>query len=79
MPIKLPACFIRDEVADTKAEAEPYRDMTPDERGRVVDALCRDALIMLRGRRDRRRMLDWRDPMPSSTKAALARLRASRT
>jgi hypothetical protein len=75
MPIALPACFIRDEVADIKEEAARFREMTPDERGRIVAALCAEAAAMLARRRDARRVRELRDPLPASTKAALARLR----
>ena len=62
--------------AAVESEAAPYRGLSPDERWRLVAAACRAAVRQLAGRADAERLRAYRDPLPASTVAALARLRA---
>lgn len=57
-------------------EAADYVAMTPSERLRLLDLLCRDAERLLEGRADRERVVGYRDPLSQDTRALLARLRA---
>lgn len=69
-----------DDRESVRWEAEPYRGMTPEERGAKMAAACRAAAKLLRAREDRAVVLAYRDPLPESTVLALKRLRAlSRT
>ncbi len=58
-------------------EAEPYRALTAEERLRATAAACRAAARQLAQRRDRRRLLDYRDPLPEDSARLLGRLRAA--
>ncbi|GAB5545214.1 MAG: hypothetical protein SangKO_049740 [Sandaracinaceae bacterium] len=64
-----------DPIEDVRDEAREYAHMTPVERGRLVAAACRGAAALLAARPDAARALAWEDPLPESTRAALARLR----
>jgi hypothetical protein len=57
-----------DPVRSFLEETEPYRHMTPEERGRELDRLCRSAPLLLEMHPDPRRVLDARDPLPLSTR-----------
>lgn len=61
-----------------RQEAAPYVGMTPQERFRVLSAVCRAAARMARARTDLSAVLAYQDPLPESTVVALARLRATR-
>jgi hypothetical protein len=58
-------------------EAEPYRHLTRAQRLQALAAACRAAARQLAARADGQRMLDYRDPLPDATIAALRRLRAA--
>jgi hypothetical protein len=58
-------------------EAQGFRALTPEQRWRAVAAACRGAARQLARRADRRRLLDYRDPLPESSVLALRRLRAA--
>ena len=64
-----------DDAESVRAEAEPYREMTPEQRGALMAAACRAAARMLRSREDAEAALTYEDPLPESTVLALARLR----
>lgn len=51
--------------------------MTPEERLSLVALACEDAVRILAMRDDAQRALDHEDPLPESTRRALARLRKS--
>jgi len=74
MVLKLPPSLdkerhpLRDEVAWA-------RSLSPEERLRVTASLCRDAMCLLQMNAHRDRLLALRDPLPESTRRALARLR----
>lgn len=76
MAIKLPPSLqkerhpLRDEVAWA-------RSLSPEERLIIVAMLCRDAVTLLQMNSKRERVLELRDPVPQSTRVALARLRLS--
>jgi hypothetical protein len=57
-------------------EAADYIAMTPAERLRLLDLLCRDAERLLEGRADRETVVAYRDPVSEDTRVLLARLRA---
>jgi hypothetical protein len=56
-------------------EAEPYRDLTDEERASRLKAACRTAARLLEGREDRQAILARRDRLPESSVRLLARLR----
>ena len=56
-------------------EAAPYRGLGAEERFRLLASACRTAAHQLANRPDRERILAWRDPLPASSQAILARLR----
>lgn len=58
-----------------RREAQPYRDLTVEQRLALVRRACADAMLLLAMRPDRERALEYPDPLPESTKRALARLR----
>ena len=51
------------------------KQLTPEERLRVLAALCRDVVALLQMNERRDVILASRDPVPESTRRALARLR----
>lgn len=59
-------------------EAEEVRSLSPEQRAVRMRAALRAAVKLLQAREDRRRVLDLRDPLPESSRRALARLRACR-
>lgn len=71
---KLPGWLV-DDAESVRQEAAPYRDMLPTERGAHLAAACRGAARLIASRADRARVLEYRDALPESTRAALARLR----
>ena len=77
MAFTLPASLRRD-LHPVDDEVAWARSLSPEERLRVVAALCRDNLILLNMNPHRARVLAMRDPVPASTSAALQRLRLSR-
>lgn len=76
MTIKLPSAWVRDEVASVREDVAPYLGLDLAERARILAAVCLGAAQTLRARDDRERVIAYRDPLPASTVAALARLRA---
>jgi hypothetical protein len=48
-------------------EDDAGRSESGDERGRLVEAACRTAKLILEGREDRDAVLQRRDPVPRST------------
>jgi hypothetical protein len=77
VPLTLPPSFDRNRHG-VDEEVAWARTLSPEERLAVVASLCRDAvqLLLLNDKRDR--VLSLRDPVPESTKRALARLRTAR-
>lgn len=61
-----------------EADAARYRDLTPDERGRELEAACRTAARLLEGRPDREQVRARRDPPHPSYFAIIRRLRERR-
>jgi len=63
--------------ASLQREAADYIDKTHSERAEMVDILCRDAalLLQMRSADECERALLYRDPLPASSVAVLARLR----
>lgn len=51
--------------------------LSPEERATLLGSLCASAFKVLEGLppEEQRRVLSWRDPLPESSVAALARLR----
>lgn len=70
--------WVVDNTTSVRREAEPYVTMTPAERRAVAHQCCRAALEMLRRSPFADRALDLVDPVPESTRVALAKLRKSR-
>ena len=60
-------------------EAAPYRNMTPEERARVLAAACRSVAPLLGLHADPRCVNDFVDALPQSTLKALERLRLEAT
>jgi hypothetical protein len=58
-----------------RAEAAPYRSMTPAERLEVLRTVCRTAARQLAAHPLRQKVVAFSDPLPQSSIAALARLR----
>lgn len=50
---------LRDEVED---DVRFTRDLTPDERGKILESVCRDAMAILQARPDFEQAVRWRDP-----------------
>ena len=74
MSSSLPGWVVSD-AESVRSEAEPYRDLTPEQRGALLAAACRAAARLLRARDDAAAVLAHRDPLPESTIRALERLR----
>ncbi len=73
MPIRLPPSL--DKQRHTLREEVSWaRGLSPEERLAVTSMLCRDAMILLAMNPKRERVLALRDPVPESTRRALARL-----
>jgi hypothetical protein len=72
---RLPA-WVLDDASSIEAEAAPWRDRTPEERGRAMREACEIAGRLVRARPDADRVYAWSDPLPASTLQALARLQA---
>lgn len=67
--------WVVDDTESVRIEAEPYREMTPEQRGSLLAAACRAAARMLRSRDDAEAVLAHEDPLPESSRRALERLR----
>jgi hypothetical protein len=67
--------WVTEDRLSVQREAEPYRNLTPEERGALMAKACRAAMRLLAIRDDRARVLAHVDPVPQSTVAALDRLR----
>lgn len=74
MATPLPGWAVSD-AESVRAESEPYVNMAPANRLRVLAAVCRAAGKMLRSRADAEIALSYQDPLPASSIAALDRLR----
>jgi len=74
MPLVLPVS-LRKDLNTLDEEVSWARSLSPEERLRVVAALCKDTLILLRMNPNAQRVLEMRDAVPASTVAALKRLR----
>ncbi len=74
----LPPALVIDDATSVDEEAVPYRDLSDAQRARVLAAVCRAAARILRSRPDRDAVIEYVDPLPSSTIAALDRLRRRR-
>jgi hypothetical protein len=72
----LPASFQRTHAEAVAEEVESAAGTTPEERGRILLALCRMAVEQISQHQDPQRTLDYQDPIPASTEVALKRLRA---
>lgn len=72
---KLPGWVVSNEDS-VRREAEPYRDMSPEERLALGAAASRSALAVALSTNDRETVLSYRSPLPTSTERALERLRA---
>ena len=74
MPITLPPS-LRKERHTLQEEVAWARSLSPEQRLAVTAMLCRDAVTLLQMNPNRDRVLALRDPVPESTRRALARLR----
>lgn len=75
--MKLPG-WAQDDSASLRQEAAPYVGMSQTDKAKILAELCRAAAKQLSFRSDRQRLLDYQDPLPESTVAALERLRRSK-
>ena len=67
--------WVTDDRTSIEREAAPYRGMSSQERGRILRELCRGAIRQISYRNNPQQILDYQDPLPESTRAALGRLR----
>jgi len=67
--------WVIDDIESVRLEAAPYREMTLVQRQVLLAAACKAAARMLRSRDDAEEVLAYTDPIPESSKQALARLR----
>ncbi len=74
---KLPGWAVSDD-ASVRREVEGLAGMTPAQRWAATRLCARDALWAARRSLDPERVLSYTDPLPETTSAALARLRARR-
>jgi len=74
MPISLPPS-LRKERHTIREEVAWAKGLSPEERLQVLASLCRDAVLLLQMNPKRDRILAARDPLPESSRRALARLR----
>lgn len=77
MLAKLPGWVVSDEES-VASEAARWARMTAAERWREVEDCARDAMWAVRASPFPDRVLAYEEPLPESTLAALARLRAAR-
>lgn len=77
MAIQLPPS-LRRELHSIEEEVAWAKGLKPEDRLAVVALLCRDSVTLLNMNPRRDRVLEARDPVPPSTAAAFARLRALR-
>lgn len=73
--VSLPG-WVVDNRTSVLREAAPYREMTPEQRLKLMSTLCDEAMKQLNAREDRDAVLRFREPLPQSSVEALARLRA---
>jgi hypothetical protein len=67
--------WIVDDATSVRDEVAEWRDLSPAQRWRLAILCSRDAMWAARASGDPARILDRSDPLPTSTLAALARLR----
>jgi hypothetical protein len=67
--------WVVDNESSLAREAEPYVDLTPEERAVCLVEVCRTAMSIARNRPDSAKVLAFRDQLPASTERALASLR----
>ncbi len=75
MRVQLPG-WVKDNRTSIREEVAPYSDLSPSERARLVGIACRTAMAQLHGRPDREAILRASDPIPTSSRQHLQRLRA---
>jgi hypothetical protein len=68
--------WVVDNDTSIREEVAPYVDMTMAERWEATQRCCEAAATMLRFHRKPETVFSHRDPLPSSTREALARLRS---
>jgi hypothetical protein len=73
---KLPG-WVVDDATSVRREVQEWVGTTPAERWRLAVLCSRDAMWAIQASRDPQRLLDWEDPLPESSVAALSRLRAA--
>jgi len=56
---------LRDEIEDDIA---PLRGLTLEERGRILESVCRDAMAILRARPDFETAVQYRDPLSEESR-----------
>ncbi|MCZ7684073.1 MAG: hypothetical protein M5U28_36995 [Sandaracinaceae bacterium] len=74
MLAKLPG-WVVDDVTSVRDEVADWVDLTPPELWRLALLCSRDAMWAIRASADPQRILDHVDPLPPSSRDALARLR----
>ena len=74
---ELPGWVVDDETS-VRREVEALVPATPTERWAITRLCARDALWAARQSHDPEKVLEFEDPLPATTVAALARLRARR-
>jgi hypothetical protein len=73
---ELPQVFVgRTDAEDAAEQAGAARTLTPEQRARVLEELCRMAAELTAQQPNPQRVLDWQDPVPPESMALLARLR----
>ena len=64
----------KDTYEDLMEEVRPYVGMSPEETDRTIQIVCRSAAQQLSENADRKRILQWDDPMPESSRRHWERL-----
>jgi hypothetical protein len=72
---QLPGAFRRTHEEALRDEVAEAAGTTPSERAEILVSLCRLAVEQILQHPDPARVLDYQDPIPASSKAALQRLR----
>lgn len=76
MEPRLPLTFVgRTDAEDVARDVASAAGTTLAERARILEALCRMAAEFTAQQVDPRRVLDWQDPLPTTSERLLARLR----
>ena len=60
--------------SEIEGDVAPFRGMTPDQLGKLLASVCRDAWAILKSRADFDRAVKFRDPLSRESQATWLRL-----